>query len=329
MSKCIVTAGGMLIFCASLGAQVQNVNIGGSFSGSFLLSSTQDEYQIAGSPYLSENWMYGTIEMNSEVVRTSSIQSARRRDLLEQKIHRCDLLIEKLSDPRYQTRGISLILEETMEEGEVTGEEVSILNGEFESLDQLTDEFQSKLLGTLTLLRARYESQLEQIEKINGLFRYNLYSQEFEMIYDRDTFAIVAPFNVRNISLSNMKFIYGFYIQNNLSKVYLGSSYFQVLNDGECKLLVRHAVKISGGDAPVTYNWANASGDAFVPSEKLYYQEHDGSEILPLKRRKRLFRELFGEQYENVMSYMKAENLNLKKNGDLARLFTYYNSLIT
>ena len=147
------------------------------------------------------------------------------------------------------------------------------------------------------------------------------------MVYGRDTFAIIAPFNVQRISVSNMSFIHGFFITRDMSRTYLGSSYFQVLNEGACKLLVRHAVKISGGDAPVTYSWANAGGDAFVPFRQLYYQDHEGSEIRPLKRRRRELKKLFGRHYEEVISYMRQEELSLKKNDELALLFEYYNTL--
>jgi hypothetical protein len=334
MKKYIVSTLGLISLFAAVESQVQSLKISGSFNGSFLLSNTPEPYQIAGSPYLSENWMYGTIEIKSEVTESSSLQSKRRKTLLEQAVHRCDLLIEKISDPRYRTEGISLILEkvesegeEDLGEGEKNIEEVEILHHDFKDLEQLTGKFESDLLGYLTLLRARYEAQIDEIEKINGLFRYNLYAQEFEMIYDRDTFAIIAPFNVRSISVSNMKFIHGFYVEESVSRLYLGSSYFQVMNDGECKLLVRHAVKIRGGGAPVTYNWANAEGDAFVQFEQLFYQVRDGSEIRPLKKRKSALRDLFGERYEKVMLYMKTEDLSLKKSEDLARMFSYYNLL--
>jgi hypothetical protein len=86
-------------------------------------------------------------------------------------------------------------------------------------------------------------------------------------------------------------------------------------------------VKISGGNAPVTYSWASAGGDAFVPYQQLYYQDHAGSEILELKKRRRQLRKIFGKHYDEVISFMKAEDLNLKKSDDLALLFGYYNNL--
>lgn len=324
LAQLIIISG--LFLYSTVKGQVQSINIAGSYSGSFLISGSSEPYQIAGSPYLSESWMYGTVEMRSDLVEGASVRDSRKIAEYRKAIRQCDALIEKLTDPRFETKGISLILDEIEKEEEgTTG--VELLHKDFDNLSKVTREIQSKLLGYLAQLRAGYESQIEEIHKVDGLFRYNLYAQEFEMVYDRDTFAIIAPFNVASISVSNKKFIHGFFVKKGWSQDYLGSSYFEVLNEGECKLLVRHAVKIKGGDAPVTYNWANAGTDAFVQYRQLYYQKRDGSEILPLKKRKKVLKELFADKYEMVITYMKEADLKLKNQQDLAEIFTYYNSL--
>ena len=319
----------VLLLAASAKGQVQSINIAGSYSGSFLISTSSEPYQIAGSPYLSESWMYGTVEMKSDLVEGASVRDSKKIAEYRQSIRKCDALIEKLTDPRYETRGLSLIMEEIGNVEKDGAQEVEILHEDFDNLPEVTREIESKLLGYLAQLRAGYEAQIEEIHKVNGLFRYNLYAQEFEMVYDRDTFAIVAPFNVASISVSNKKFIHGFFVKKGWIQDYLGSSYFEVLNEGKFKLLLRHAVKIKGGDAPVTYNWANSGVDAFVKYSQLYYQERDGSEILPLKKKKKVLKELFDEKYERVHSFIREERLNLKNQKDLAEIFSYYNSLET
>jgi hypothetical protein len=226
----------------SASSQVKSVNIGGSFSGSFMLSGGSEAvYEITGSPYLSETWMFGSLEMKGDLVK------------------------EARSD----------------EDDKV---------------------------------------------KIDGLFRYNLYAQEFEMVYNRDTFAITAPFNVKSISISNMNFLHGLYVKRGGSRPYLGSAYFQVLNEGECKLLLRHDVKISAGGGPVTYNWAGGA-DAFVQYQQLYYQESEGAEVVLLKKRRKSIRKLFADRSDEVEKFVKMERININDNAGLARVFNYYNSL--
>ena len=91
-------------------------------------------------------------------------------------------------------------------------------------LAELVDKFEGDLLRYLTQLKAQYQSELSEINKIEGLFRYNLYAQEFEMVYNTDTFAIRSPLDVKSISLSNLRFIYGFYIDKELASYDLGSA---------------------------------------------------------------------------------------------------------
>lgn len=233
---------------SSASSQVQNINIGGSFSGSFLLSgSAEAAYEISGSPYLSETWMFGSLEMEGD------------------------------------------ILEQAMSE-------------------------QNK------------KAQIKEFLKINGLFRYNLYAQEFEMVHNKDTFAIVAPFHIKSISISNMKFLPGLYVRRGGSRPYLGSAYFQVLSEGKCKLLMRHDVMIKSGGGPVTYSWAG-SADAFVQHQQLYYQETEGAEMVLLKRRKKSIRKLFADRSNEVEEFIRRERINIKDNAGLTKVFDYYNSL--
>ncbi|MFH0758347.1 MAG: hypothetical protein V2B15_13750 [Bacteroidota bacterium] len=221
-------------------SQIRNVNIGGSYNGTFLLSGgVESDYQIAGSPYLSDTWMFGTLEMKEG------------------------------------------ILEET----------------------PANDTFE-----------------------IHGLFRYNLYAQEFEMVYNRDTFAISAPFNVRRIRISNMDFCYGLFVERSNRKTYLGSAYFQILSSGKRKLLMRHGTKIKSGSAPVTYGWAGGS-DAFVPFRQLYYQEREGSEVILLKNRRKIIRQLFADRSEEIEKFIRSEKINIHVEAGLVRVFNYYNNL--
>ncbi len=100
--------------CHYTNSQVQNVNIGGSFSGSFLLSGgAEANYEIAGSPYLSETWMYGTLEMKSEIANQIAQEKKEKAKVREYqaKISKIDALIKKLSDPDFEAAGLALEME--------------------------------------------------------------------------------------------------------------------------------------------------------------------------------------------------------------------------
>jgi hypothetical protein len=329
MKKRIIAVCSGLALIFALQAQVQNVNIGGSFSGTFMLSgSGAAEYEIGGSPYLNEAWMFGSLEMRSELIENSKRKSKNKAELrrYEAKIAKIDALIAKLSDPSFEAKGLGLMMEgsEEQEEGDY---ELYISNEDFSGIEGITLDLKSKLIFHLQQLKGEYEAEINDFFELQGLFRYNLYAQEFEMVYGADTFAISAPFNVETITISNMQFMHGLYVKRGL-KTQLGSSYFQILSQGECKLLMRHDVKIKSGSGPVTHGWAGG-GDAFVQYQHLYYQETDGAEVIPIKKRRKLIKKLFADQQDEVEKFIRAENINIHDDAGLARVFEYYDSLNT
>jgi len=183
------------------------------------------------------------------------------------------------------------------------------------------------MYGTLIIKEdIKTQNKAKLPAELKGLFRYNLYAQEFEMVHNNDTFAINAPFNIKTISISNMEFIHGLFVEKNNRKDCLGSAYFQVMSKGDCKLLTRHGVRIKGGSAPVTYGWANGA-DAFVQYQHLYYQKSEGSEVIILKNRKKCMKELFAERYKEVEQFIRSEKINIHDDSALGEVFTFYNTL--
>ena len=323
----------LAIICAimstGINAQVTNVNIAGSYDGVFTLSNTPEEYKISGSPYLSESWMYGTIELNRAMISKSRDTLKATSEMLQhaEMINKCNDLIQQISDPKYQTIAFKLTMAEINKPNEEPVIDVEFSETDFDELPEVIKEFKDKLLTFLTEQRDEYESDMNEINEFNGLFRYNLYAQEFEMIYDKDTFAIKAPFDVKSVSLSNKKFIYGFYVDKDYGHDYLGSSYFEVLNDGSCKLLIRHDVKIKNNSGPVTYTWAGDGSDSFVKIKQLFYQKKNGMEVILLKKTKKNLRKIFADKIEEIQRYIRNEKINVKDENDLIRVFTYYNKL--
>ncbi len=204
--------------------------------------------------------------------------------------------------------------------------DLRISNSDFEGIPGITEMLENNLRDYLEKLKGEYEAEINEFFNINGLFRYNLYAQEFEMVYNNDTFAISAPFNVKRISISNMKFLHGLYVKRSSRRPYLGSAYFQVLNEGGCKLLMRHDVKIKAGSGPVTYNWAGGA-DAFVQYRQLYYQQSEGAEVVLLKKRKKSIRKLFADHAEEIERFIRSEKIKINDDAGLIRVFNYYNSL--
>ncbi len=317
-----------LVIIPQTWSQIQNVNISGTYSGTFMIGGSSAKYQVGGSPYLSETWMYGSLEMKGNIIEQTRKSKEVKKQLIQYNtlISRVDKLIEKLSDPEYHVSGMALSLEGQDEAGRDSSYNVWIENSDLEGIEKITEELGENLLFHLEQLKAAYEAKVNEFFKIDGLFRYNLYAQEFEMIYGRDTFSITAPFDLESITISNKKFIHGLYIKRISRRPYLGSSYFEVLSEGDFKLLMRHDVKIKSGGGPATYSWAGG-GDAFVQDHHLYYQPSEGAEVVLLKKRKKNIRELFAGSTGEIDQFIRAERLHIKRIPDLIRVFDHYNQI--
>jgi len=242
----------------------------------------------------------------------------------QQMIAKIDAMINKLSDPSFEVTGLALAMDAAEEEGP-ENYDLRINNMDFSGMQGISEELRNKLIFHFKQLKGEYEAQINDFFKLNGLFRYNLYAQEFEMVYGKDTFAITAPFNVKHISISNMRFMHGLYVRRGSATPRLGSAYFQILSDGRCRLLLRHDVKIKSGSGPMTHGWA-ASGDAFVQSQQLYYQSGDGTEVRVLKKRKKEIKNLFADKAEEIQRFIRSEKINLSDDAGLVQVFNYYNS---
>ena len=319
----------LVFLSVGMSAQVTNVNISGSYDGVFTLSGTKNEYKIGGSPYLSESWMFGTLELKEAMIGHPSHDENANSQVAENlaMIEKCNDLIRQISDTEYRTVALRLSRagKSTHNKNDVSGIEID--ERDFKELSGMIENFEKDLLDYLVNLRAEYSAGMEEINQLNGLFRYNLYAQEFEMIFNRDTFAIKSPLNVQSISMSNKKFIYGFYIDREFGNDYLGSSYFEVLNEGTCKLLARHEIKIKEHSGPVTHSWAGDGSDSFVKIRQLYFQKADGMEVVQLKKSKKHLKEIFADKYFEVEQYIRNEKINVKDEQELIRIFTYYNNL--
>ena len=307
-------------------AQVSNMHISGSYDGVFTLSKSANEYKVAGSPYLTENWMYGFLELKPRLLsddgnkNNSDAENSHKIAMIK----KCDELIQKILDPDFKTVGLTFSREKQGKDANDLDADIEINNKE---LAELVDKFEGDLLRYLTQLKAQYQSELSEINKIEGLFRYNLYAQEFEMVYNTDTFAIRSPLDVKSISLSNLRFIYGFYIDKEFGNDYLGSSYFEVLNEGNCKLLLRHEIKIKDQSGPVTYNWAGSESDSFVKIKQLYFQKDDDMEVAQFKKSKKFLKKVFADKYYVVEQYIRNEKIKVKDEKGLIQIFNYYNNL--
>jgi hypothetical protein len=160
----------ILLFEVAVG-QVTNVNIAGSYDGVFTISSSSQDLKIAGSPYLSENWMFGTLELKKALLSNATSKDKTDEQVQQhiEMIKKCDDLIQKISDPDYKTTGLTLSRTKTDHKGRDVDADIDINDSDIKELAGIIEGFQGDLLSYLTQLKAEYLSGLEEISRIDGL----------------------------------------------------------------------------------------------------------------------------------------------------------------
>jgi hypothetical protein len=166
--------------------------------------------------------------------------------------------------------------------------------------------------------------------KIEGLFKYNVYNQEIAFIYGQDTMSIASPLNVDTIAFSGKNFTYSLYIEEKRGTDALASAYFEILNNGEFKLLKKNYVEIKENSYAKNYMGGGGDGrEYFIHKSSLYYKPEPGSAAFKLQKNRRKILNLFEDKKEEISSFMKQNDLNVTSEEDLIKIFNYYNQIST
>lgn len=162
------------------------------------------------------------------------------------------------------------------------------------------------------------EALLLDGSEMKGNFRYNIYKQKMEAISEEDTFAFAKPCELEYISIGDSRFIYATFIR---PEGEVSNTWFEVLCEGECTLLLRRYIKFrvtDGDDDP--------SDDQLYRLEAYYTKKGDGELERLLVSKKELL-EIMNDHESQISSYIKQNKIKVKEREDLMRLFAYYNSL--
>jgi hypothetical protein len=99
----------------------------------------------------------------------------------------------------------------------------------------------------------------------------------------------------------------------------------EVLVDGQAPLMRRHYLYVKQPDYVPALDVGSRDTQIFKKNEILYAS---GGDLFEIKGRKSLTA-LFGDHSAKVDDYIKANDLGVKRDSDLVRVFEYYNSLVT
>jgi len=149
--------------------------------------------------------------------------------------------------------------------------------------------------------------------------RYNIFDDQMEFVKEESIYYLAKEAG-RKVKFINTNTIYRVYDFEN------DQHFFQVLVDGDNSLIKKQRVRYI--DAKV----ANSGYDIAKPAnykrmKDEYYLALDNKTLVKLPKSKKGFMNAFGDKSSKIKSYMKENKLGYKKEKDLAKIVTYYNTL--
>jgi hypothetical protein len=163
---------------------------------------------------------------------------------------------------------------------------------------------------------------------INAKLKYDLVKDELLFQNPKDSSAMVfvnavigfslGPFKIDESNLSPLIFTNGYPAVEDQTPV----SFYQVIADGKIKLLKRYRKHIRTDQA---FNSATVT-KTFEMMGPFYYILTD-NKIARFKPTQKNIVAALSDKTDAIQAFIKANKIDFKSDGDLAKLFTYYNSL--
>ena len=172
------------------------------------------------------------------------------------------------------------------------------------------------------------ELELQNGNKLKGLFRYNIYAQELELIVEKDTLIINDPTKIKNIDFSGKAFIYSLILDDRKRNDYISGAYFEVLNEGKCKVLVKREINLRENRYVAHYGGGGGDGSQrYIPELSYYIRLSDNTPALKIKKSKSNIIRLFSDHKAEIDKYISDNKLKLAEDKDLVKVVEYYNTL--
>lgn len=156
-------------------------------------------------------------------------------------------------------------------------------------------------------------------EITDRLVRYNIYNQQMEFIAGNDTAAFGDPEEIKFISLDGSEFIF----QDFLCEDEIEKGYFEVLVEGECKLLLHRRIAYRYVEESADPNSSLVKEQYYLSKKYFISEKGQAAKLLPNKK-KELISML--ESDKDIKSYIKENKIKLCNEDDLKSLISYYNS---
>jgi hypothetical protein len=117
-------------------------------------------------------------------------------------------------------------------------------------------------------------------------------------------------------------------VQNFWRKNLIYGGYFEVLNQGNCQLLIKYQMDYRLNRFVPYY--AGGGGDGsyrYIPSVYYYMRFNTDEPAIKLERSKHFFKKSFPQYKNEISDFIKKNKVNLNNKKDLIKVFDYINLL--
>jgi hypothetical protein len=160
---------------------------------------------------------------------------------------------------------------------------------------------------------------LNNYSTIDGLMlRYDLYHQQVQFIQGEDTLAFANPEETAYFNIDQRKFIFTEYADNQI----LDKGYFEVLSDGDCKLLLRRCIRYHMAPESVD----NLRDEIYI-RECEYYLQRKNEPARQIKICRKSVLCAFKDKETEIKQFIKDNDLKMNNCDQLKDVVAYYNSL--
>jgi hypothetical protein len=205
-------------------------------------------------------------------------------------------------------RSTNVKMDELMEKGTIVAD---VLYDNVKGSPYLNAEF---LPGTLSMKNGRIFDEI--------VFRYNIYTDQIEFKRNDEILMFSAPNEVEKVVFESRTFEYGnYYLKNKLV-----NGYYQLLADGECKLLVRRSSIIKREELPASEFGGHNYRDYFR-NEVDHYITKNHRDLIPINKTTKSLVKVLSDKGPEIKKFIAESNLDLKKDEDLGEIVFYYNEI--
>ena len=161
--------------------------------------------------------------------------------------------------------------------------------------------------------------QLKDDTRVNGyyLYRYNIYTDQIELK------SILDPSPVDIISIGTQKFIYSNFIENENS---VSSGYFELIVNGDCKLLLRRYISMSGEDNSAAKILGKSSTNKSSAVIKEYYIKKGTDPAVIIDNTKESLLKYLSDK-RDFQEYLDKKLILFLNKSKLIELINYYNKI--